>query len=84
MNRIRIGVIGLGHIGKNHAHIFSELADAEFAAVYDSDRDLAQEIATKCRTRLADSIEDFADAIDAATIATPTPTHFEIGMQLLE
>ena len=32
----------------------------------------------------ADSLEEFADSVDAATVATPTPSHFEIGKFLLE
>jgi predicted dehydrogenase len=83
MNRIRVGVIGLGHIGKNHARIFSELPDLEFAAVYDADAATVAEIAGRFNTHAATSLEDLYDRVDAATLATPTPTHFEIASALI-
>lgn len=84
MTKIKIGIIGLGHMGKFHARIFSELPGAEFAAVYDSDRETARKIAEQYKVREAASREEFADAVDAATVAVPTPWHFEIAKFLLE
>lgn len=79
---IRIGVVGLGHIGKNHARVLSELR--QFGAVYDIDRARAEVIATRFGVRAAESLDDFAALVDAATVATPTTTHFEIAKKLLE
>jgi predicted dehydrogenase len=84
MSKTRIGVIGIGHIGKNHARIAAGLADAEFAAIYDSNPAAAGEMARQHKTRAAGSLEEFAGLVDAATIATPTPSHYEIGKFLLE
>jgi len=84
MSKIKAGVIGVGHIGKNHARIAAELSDTEFAAVYDNNRAAAEEIARQYHTRAASSLEEFAGLVDAATVATPTPTHYEIGKFLLE
>jgi len=81
--KLRIGIAGLGSIGKNHARILAELPDCELAAVYDTNPDSAREIAEKYGTRAVASLEEFSDAIDAATIATPTPTHFAIAERLL-
>jgi predicted dehydrogenase len=80
---LRIGIAGLGSIGKNHARILSELPDCELAAVFDTNPDTAREIAEKYGTKAFASLEEFSDAVDAATIATPTPTHFAIAEQLL-
>lgn len=81
--KLRFGIAGLGHIGKNHARILAELPDCELAAVFDTNADTAHEIAAKYGTRAVSSLEEFSDAVDAATIATPTPTHFAIARQLL-
>ncbi|MDQ2868533.1 MAG: Gfo/Idh/MocA family oxidoreductase [Verrucomicrobiota bacterium] len=83
MKQLRVGVIGVGHIGSNHARIYSELPQAELASVFDSDATRAREIATKFKTRAASTLTEFADAIDAASIATPTPTHFALANDLL-
>ena len=81
---LRVGVLGVGHIGKSHARVYSELGDlAQLAAVYDVDADNAREVAARLGTRAAQSVEEFTGLVDAATIATPTPTHFELARELL-
>ena len=82
--KLRFGIAGLGSIGKNHARILAELPDCELAAVFDTNPETAAEIAAKYHTRAVATLEEFADSVDAATIATPTPTHFPIASQLLK
>jgi len=79
----RVGVVGVGHIGKNHARLYAELPSAEFTAIYDTDRAVAEERAAQFGVKAVASLEEFAEQIDAASIATPTSTHFEIGRELL-
>ncbi|MEA3189203.1 MAG: hypothetical protein QOD99_3033 [Chthoniobacter sp.] len=83
MHKIKVGIVGLGHIGKNHARIMSELTEVEFSAVYDVDENSARQIAELYGTRAVGSLEEFAGMVDAATVATPTPSHHEIGKFLL-
>ena len=82
--RIRLGVIGTGSMGKNHARIFAGLPDAEFTAVLDERAEVAGEIAAQHGARAFAELDLFAEAIDAATVATPTVTHFAIAKALLE
>ena len=84
MNTLRTGVVGVGHMGVNHARIYAELASCTLTAVYDQNHDAAERIARKYRTHAARSLEEFARLVDAATICTPTITHYEIGAYLLE
>lgn len=80
----RVGVIGTGSMGRNHARIFSELPGSTFSAVLDERPEVAAEIASKYNARPVTTLEEFADSVDAATIATPTVTHFDIAKKLLE
>ncbi|HEX3818307.1 MAG TPA: Gfo/Idh/MocA family oxidoreductase [Chthoniobacterales bacterium] len=84
MKALRVGVVGVGHIGKNHARLYAESATAEFTAIYDTDATNAAAIAAQYNVRAAASLEEFAGLIDAASVATPTVSHFEIGCALLE
>src|SRR5688572_20118979 len=84
MSDIRLGVIGTGSMGKNHARIFSEMPRAKFTAILDSRAETAAQIAGQYGAKPVTSIAEFADSIDAATVATPTVTHFEIAKALLE
>jgi predicted dehydrogenase len=83
MNKIRVGVVGVGHIGKNHARLYAELPTADFTAVYDIDPSRSEQIAKEFGVRAALSLQDFANCVDAASIAATTSAHFEIGRDLL-
>ncbi|MGV3531092.1 MAG: Gfo/Idh/MocA family oxidoreductase [Chthoniobacteraceae bacterium] len=82
--RPRVGVVGTGHIGRNHARLFADLAGPDFVAICDSNQATAGEIAGLYGAKACTGLEEFAGLIDAATIATPTPSHFEIAKFLLE
>ena len=79
MSILRTGVVGVGHMGINHARIYSQLENCTLSAVYDKNHDAARYVARKYRTHAASSLEEFAGLVDAATICTPTVTHYEIG-----
>ena len=79
-----MGVIGTGSMGRNHARIFGEMSGVKFTAVLDSRADVASEIAGKYGAQPVADLDAFAEQIDAATVATPTVTHFEIARSLLE
>jgi predicted dehydrogenase len=79
----RVGVVGVGHIGKNHARLYAELAGGQFTAIYDIDRAVAERHAAEFGVKAVASLNEFAAEIDAASIATPTSTHFQIAEDLL-
>jgi predicted dehydrogenase len=83
-NPVRIGVIGTGHIGRIHSRLFSEIAGPNFTAIYDANASAAADVAKQFGTKAVSSLQAFADSVDAATVATPTPSHFEIAKFLLE
>ncbi|MEY2563828.1 MAG: hypothetical protein QOH88_2021 [Verrucomicrobiota bacterium] len=84
MSKLRVGVVGVGHIGKNHARLYAGLPEAQFAAIYDTNPETARRFAEEFAVRATGSLEEFAEQVDAASVATPTNTHFEIAHQLLE
>jgi predicted dehydrogenase len=83
MKKLRLGVVGVGHIGGNHARIYAELPNAELTAIRDIDSVRADEIAQKNGARTTASLDEFAELVDAASIATPTSSHFSIARELL-
>jgi predicted dehydrogenase len=84
MKKLRVGVVGVGHIGSNHARLYAEIPSAEFTAVYDVDVARGNAIAKKFATTPARSLDEFIEMVDAASVATPTNTHYEIARSLLE
>src|SRR5688572_2703727 len=87
VSKVRAAVIGTGSLGKEHARLYSDLARGgavDFAGVYDSSRETALRISEKLGVRCFESISDAAAQCDAASIVTPTSTHYEIARGLLQ
>ena len=83
---LKVAVIGVGSLGKEHARLYSELARAglvEFVGVYDSSTETARRIADKHQVPAFSSIAELANAAQALSIVTPTTTHHQIGRELL-
>jgi predicted dehydrogenase len=78
-----VGVVGVGHIGSNHARLYAEIPAAQFTHVYDIDLARANAIGRKFGATAAKSLDEFIEMVDAASVATPTNTHYEIGRSLL-
>jgi predicted dehydrogenase len=77
-------VVGVGHIGREHARIYSQLPGVEFVGLYDVDSHAAEKVSQRHGIKAYPTAEALAEAIDAATIATPTNTHHEIASKFLE
>ena len=59
IKKLRVGVIGVGHIGSNHARLYAEIPSAEFTAVYDVDIARGNTIAKKFGATSARSLDEF-------------------------
>jgi predicted dehydrogenase len=80
---LRIAVIGVGHLGRHHARILSTLPGVTLAAVVDSNRSRAQEVAAAHGTRALYAASDLLGQVDAVTIAVPTGVHREVALPFL-
>src|SRR5690606_5924986 len=80
---VKVGVVGVGAIGRNHARIYSELDSANLVGIYDANDELAKSIAEEFGTVAFGSFEELAEKVDAASVSTPTLTHREIATSLL-
>src|SRR6184192_2089351 len=83
MKKLRVGVVGVGHIGSNHARLYAEIPSADFSAVYDLDLARGHTIGRKFDAFTAKSLDEFIEMVDAASVATPTNTHYEVARSLL-
>ena len=84
MKKLRVGVVGVGHIGSSHARLYAGMPAAELSAIYDVDAGRANSIAKKLGATVAHSLDEFAELVDAASICTPTKSHHEIALPLLQ
>lgn len=86
MNKVRVAVIGYGHLGKWHCQKAEAHADAaEFVAIvekFPAGQEAAQ--AAHPKVRVVSDIKEVIQDIDAAFVVSPTSTHFELVKYLLE
>jgi predicted dehydrogenase len=83
-DKLRIGVIGVGHLGQHHARLLAGLENVALAGIVDINAVRAQEIADKYGARTFANTSDLFGYVDAVTIATPTVTHIDIAMPFIE
>jgi predicted dehydrogenase/acetyltransferase-like isoleucine patch superfamily enzyme len=74
---LRIGLIGLGYMGRNHLRVLSLLKNVQVGFIYDSDQPRAAELAAEFGVTATNQLESELDTVDALVIATPTSTHAE-------
>src|SRR5262249_38958109 len=71
MKRLRTAVIGVGHLGKEHARILSQMSDVELVGVVDVHAEQAQAVARRCGTRPYIDYRPLLAQVDAAVVAVP-------------
>src|SRR5437588_6792221 len=84
---LRTAVIGVGHLGKQHARIHATLfgeGRSQFLSVCDIDNARANEIAQQHNVRAVTSWQELIGSVDAVSLAVPTESHYEIACALLE
>lgn len=82
--KIRVGVVGVGYLGRFHARIYNDMPDVELVGVADIDPKSAQSTAEKhsCKA-YTDSVE-LLDQVEAVSIVVPTAAHLQVARPFLE
>jgi len=82
--KLRVGVVGVGYLGKFHAQKYRHMPDVELVGVVDPDAQQVRQIAAENATTPYGDHEALFDKVDAISIAAPTPAHFSIAKSFLE
>lgn len=75
---LKVGVFGVGHLGKFHLNNWREIKKAALIGFYDPDDKTAGEVAEKYGLTRYPDPESLIDASDIVDIIAPTPTHFTL------
>lgn len=81
---LRMAVVGVGHLGRHHARILSQLPGVELVGIVDINAERAAEVARTTGTRALASVDDLVGRVDAVTVAVPTEVHLEVARPFLE
>ena len=83
MSKVKVGVVGVGRMGKYHVGILSELPEVELTTVVDIDSKSRKVIEENYGTPSFENYKDIYGKVDAAVVAVPTGLHFPIAKDLL-
>jgi predicted dehydrogenase len=83
MARLRLAVIGVGHLGKEHARILAGMPEVDLVGVADVNPEQAQAVARRLGIQSYTDSWPLLNLVDAATIAVPTTFHFAVAAEFL-
>ncbi|HEV8540687.1 MAG TPA: Gfo/Idh/MocA family oxidoreductase [Nitrospiraceae bacterium] len=84
MKQLRVGVIGVGHLGQHHARLYAALPDAVLSGVTDSNPERARQVGDRHRVPVFADRADLLSRVDAVSVAVPTSAHHEVVRACLE
>jgi len=84
MSTLKLGIVGVGHLGAIHAKLASEIENIELVGVFDLDQSRCQEVARCYGCRAYASLDSLLQAVEAVSIVVPTEAHFQTAAQALE
>lgn len=83
MDRIKAGVIGVGHLGRHHARVYSQIPEAELVGVHDANSEKGQKVAQEFNTIYFETSSELLERIDAVSLAVPTIFHYPLACDVL-
>jgi len=80
---IKVGVVGVGHLGRHHARLYAQQSGVELVGIVDQDAERGDAIAVEYGCRRFASVAELASLVEAASVAVPTHAHAEVACELL-
>lgn len=84
MRKLKIGVIGTGHMGRNHVRNLVEEKRFDFVGIYDASQKQGEDVAAKYGVKVYDSMNDLLKSVEAVVVAAPSSLHKDIAMVVAE
>ena len=84
MKKLRVGVIGVGHLGQHHARLYAGMPGATLVGVCDIDAKRAQAVADRYATSVYSDANALLSRVDAVSVAVPTSAHYAVVKRCLE
>ncbi|HNT64370.1 MAG TPA: Gfo/Idh/MocA family oxidoreductase [bacterium] len=84
MQKLKIGLVGVGKLGQYHCNALSQLAEAELAGIHDTDAQISAQIAATYRCQNFSSLDALINAVDAVGVIVPTTGHLAVASRALQ
>jgi len=83
-NKLNIGVVGTGHLGKLHTKMFKEIENCNLIGINDSNIEQAKVVGKEFDVNVFESINDLLDKVEAVSIAATTSAHYDLAKLCLD
>jgi len=83
-SKLRVGVVGVGYLGRYHARIYAEMAAVDLVGVADVNQHTAEVIAKRYHCAAHYHADELLDQVDAVSIVVPTSAHKEVTLPFIE
>lgn len=83
MSRIRVGVVGVGHLGREHARVYAGRPECQLVGVADIHEGRGREVAGRAGVPYFRSADDLIGRVDGVSIVVPTRAHLEVARPFL-
>src|SRR5947207_14825257 len=83
MNKIKVAVVGVGYLGRQHVRIYSQLNTVELVGVVDKNPTIAESVAREFHTVSCLNYEEILGKASVISLAVPTNEHSRIGCHLI-
>ncbi len=83
MEPVRVGVVGVGHLGRLHALLYKNVPRAQLAGVFDISPETAAAVARETGCRAFETYRDLLAHVDAVNVVVPTTQHFSVAAEAL-
>jgi predicted dehydrogenase len=84
MEKLKVGVVGVGHLGDHHARILSQTSGAHLVGVNDVNLEKGRGVAQRYGTRFFENLDDLLEQTDAISLVAPTTAHFSLARAILQ
>ena len=84
MEKLKIGVVGTGHLGQLHTKMFQQISNCELIGIFDSNADQLAHASKEYNIKAFGSINEMLNNVDAVSIAVTTSAHFQVAEKCLE
>ena len=82
--KVKIGVVGVGHLGQTHARLLRQVEKAELVGIYDIDAAKSQNVVSELGVKAFASLDELAKSVEAVSIVAPTGFHYELANRFMK
>ncbi len=83
MKKLRLGIIGVGHLGRFHVRVCQKIESIEIRGIYDKDPERGENISREFGVKRFPHLSSLLEECEGVSIVVPTESHFEVAMEAI-